>query len=54
MESRVIGWPALHERIAIQMDDIVNNGMDISKLMTTGKTILFQKETGKGNAVDNY
>ena len=36
------------------MDDMVNNGMDNPKQMTTRKTILFQKDPGKGNAVDNY
>ena len=36
------------------MDDIINNGMDIPKWMTTGKTILCQKDPDKGNAVDNY
>ena len=29
------------------MDDMINNGMDIPKWMTTGKTILFQKDLGK-------
>ena len=36
------------------MDDMVNNGMVIRKRMTTGKTILCQKHSGKGNTVDNY
>ena len=36
------------------MDDMINNGMDIPKWMTIGKTILCQKDPGKGNAVDNY
>ena len=40
-------FPALHERIATQMDDVINNGMDIPKWMTTGKTILCQKDPGK-------
>ena len=46
--------PALHERIATQMDDMINNGTDIPKWMTTRKTILCQKDPGKRNAVDNY
>ena len=46
--------PVLHERIATQMGDMNNNGMDIPKWMTTGKTMLCQKDLGKGNAVDNY
>ena len=35
------------------MDDMINNGMDIPKWMTTGKTILCQKYPGEGIAVDN-
>ena len=46
--------PVLRERIATQMDDMINNGVDIPKWMTTGKKILCQKDPGKGNAVDNY
>ena len=45
---------ALHERIATKMDDMINNGIHIPKCMTTGKTILCQKDPGKGNSVDNY
>ena len=45
-------FAALHERIATQMDDIIINEMDIPKCMTTGKTILCQKDPNKGNAVD--
>ena len=37
-------FPALRERIATQMDDMINNGMDIPKLKTTGKIILCQKD----------
>ena len=36
------------------MDDMINNGMDIPKWITTEKTILYQKYPGKENAVDNY
>ena len=36
------------------MDDMISNWMDIPKWMTTGKTILCQKDPDKGNAVDNY
>ena len=36
------------------MDDMINNGMDIPKWMTTAKKILCQKDPGKENAVDNY
>ena len=34
------------------MDDMIINEMDIPKWMTTGKTILCQKDPNKGNAVD--
>ena len=37
-----------------QMDDMTNDRMDVSKWVTTGKTIPCQKDPGKGNAVDNY
>ena len=47
-------FPALHERIATQMEDMIKNGVDIPKWMTTGETILYQKDPGKGNAVGNY
>ena len=33
-------YPELLEIIVAQMDDMINNGMDISKWMTTGKRIL--------------
>ena len=46
-------FPALHERAATQMDDMIN-GMDIPKWMTAKKTILGQRNPGKGNTVDNY
>ena len=36
------------------MDDMINNKMDIPNWMTTGKPILYQKDPGKGNEVDNY
>ena len=36
------------------MNDMISNEMGISKRMATRKTILCQKDPGKGNAVDNY
>ena len=36
------------------MDNIISNAEDIPKWMTLGKTVLCQKDPGKGNAVDNY
>ena len=45
---------ALHEIIAGQLNDVVYDGVEIPKWITTGKTVLCQKDPGKGNAVDNY
>ena len=45
---------ALHDRIASQMNDMINNGVAVPKWMTYGKTYLCQKDQSKGNAVDNY
>ena len=36
------------------MKDMISKEMDISKKMATRKTILWQKDPGKENAVDNY
>ena len=36
-----------------QMDEMSNNGTDISRWMKTGKTILCQKDPDKENAVNN-
>ena len=36
------------------MDDMTNNEMNIAKWRTTGKTILCQKDPGRGIALDNY
>ena len=44
-----------HERIAKQMDNIISNAEDIpTKMDDTSKTVLCQKDSSKGNAVDNY
>ena len=45
--------PALHERIAEQMDNIISNRKGIPKLMKLGKTVLCQKDPSKRNSVDN-
>ena len=45
---------ALHDRIASQMNDMINNGVAVPNWMTYGKTYLCQKDQSKGNAVDNY
>ena len=36
------------------MDNIISNTEDTPKLMTLGKTVLCQKVSSKGNAVNNY
>ena len=45
---------ALHECIAKQMDDIISNRENIPEWMALGKTVLYQKDSSKGHAVDNY
>ena len=45
---------SLHERIAEQTNDMINNGVQIPEWMTLGRTVLCQKDQRKGNAVDNY
>ena len=45
---------SLHERIAEQTNDMINNGVQIPEWMTSGRTVLCQKDPKKGNAVDNY
>ena len=40
--------------MATQTDDMINNGLDIPKWMTTGKTIICQKDSGKRSTVDSY
>ena len=45
---------SLHERIAKQMNDMINNNVAIPGWMTTGRTVLCQKDKQKGNVVENY
>ena len=45
---------SLDERIASQLNDLLHNQTEIPAWMTTGKTVLCQKDPRKGNAVDNY
>ena len=44
----------LHKRIADQLNELLNDKNEIPNWMNTGRTILCQKDPGKGNAVDNY
>ena len=45
---------ALYECIVKQMDDIISNRENIPEWMALGKTVLYQNDSSKGNAVDNY
>ena len=45
---------ALHERMAEHMNDLINNRVTIPVWMTTGRTVLCQKDQERGSAVDNY
>ena len=45
---------SLHDRIAEQMNEMVNSRVPIPAWMTTGRTVLCQKDPQKGNVVDNY
>ena len=46
---------ALHERMADHMNDLINNRVTIPVwMMTTGRTMLCQKDQERGSAVDNY
>ena len=45
---------ACHQRIAEQMDKILNGQEELPEWMTKGKTVLCQKDSTKGNAVDNF
>ena len=44
----------LHDRIAEQMNEMINSRVPIPVWMTTGRTVLCQKDPQKGNVVDNY
>ena len=45
---------SLHDRIAEQMNEMVYSRVPIPAWMTTGRTVLCQKDPHKGNVVDNY
>ena len=44
----------LHKRIADQLNKLLHGKTEIPNWMNTGRTILCQKDPGRGNAVDNY
>ena len=45
---------ALHERMADHMNDLINNRVTIPVWMTTGRSVLCQKNQERGSTVDNY
>ena len=47
-------FTTLHSRIANQINDMIVNGSEIPRWMTTSNTVLCQKDPRKGRAVDNY
>ena len=51
-------WPktltSLHEKIAEQLSLILNGDAGLPHWLTLGRTILYLKDTNKGNAVDDF
>lgn len=45
---------SLHERIAVQFNELLSGQKSIPDWLTYGKTVLCQKDRSKGSAVDNY
>ena len=45
---------SLHERIANQINDMINNGEEIPTWLTQGRTALCQKDPQRGSAVNNF
>ena len=45
---------ALHERMADHMNNLINNRVTIPVEMTTGRTVLCQKNQERSSAVDNF
>ena len=45
---------SLHDRIAEQMNELVNNRAPLPVWMTTGRTVLCQTDPKKGNLGENY
>ena len=43
-----------HQRIADQMEKILNDKDELPELMTSGRTVLCVKDTTKGNSADNF
>ena len=47
-------FPCLHERTAFQLNKILNGNEQLPDWLTYRRTVLFQKDQTKGNAVENY
>ena len=45
---------ALHKQMAGHMNDLINNRVTIPVWITTGRTVLCQKDQERGSVVDNY
>ena len=45
---------SLLQRIAVQLNHILDGEMPLTDWMTFGKTVMCQKDPAKGNPVDNY
>ena len=44
----------MHEKIATQLNEILEGMKEIPSWMTCGKTVLCQKDPVKGNSVENF
>ena len=43
-----------HQRIATQLNEMLNGEKDLPEWLTRGKTVLCVKDPSKGDAVDNF
>ena len=46
--------PSLHDRIVGHMNDMINSTKNIPDWLTKGRTVVCQKDSQTGNAVDNF
>ena len=44
----------MHEKIATQLNEILEGTKEIPSSMTYGRTVLCQKDPAKGNSVENF
>ena len=44
----------MHERIATQLNEVIEGTKEIPSWMTYGRTVLCQKDPAKGNSVENF